>query len=82
MMTLYMVFEQIEERRLRYTSKIRASANAAARPPSRLGRYVLGPGAGIPVQRRRASAKARAPMRLNIDCAAMQELNDKTLIGR
>ncbi|MGI9424474.1 MAG: serine hydrolase [Hyphomicrobiaceae bacterium] len=37
MMTLYLVFEQIEDRRLKYSSKIRVSARAASRPPSRLG---------------------------------------------
>ena len=37
MMTLYLVFEQIENRRLSYKTRITASATAAAQPPSRIG---------------------------------------------
>jgi D-alanyl-D-alanine carboxypeptidase len=37
MMTLYLVFEQIEQGRLNYQTKIKASANAAAAAPSKLG---------------------------------------------
>jgi D-alanyl-D-alanine carboxypeptidase len=36
MMTLYIVFEQIEQGRLSYQTKIKASANAAAAAPSKL----------------------------------------------
>ncbi len=37
MMTLYIVFEQIEQGRLTYQNRIKASANAAAAAPSKLG---------------------------------------------
>ncbi|MEO1544186.1 MAG: SPOR domain-containing protein [Pseudomonadota bacterium] len=37
MMTLYMVFDLIEKKRLSYGSKIRISAQAASQPPSKLG---------------------------------------------
>ena len=37
MMTLYMVFERIENRQLSYKTRITASARAAAQPPSRIG---------------------------------------------
>ena len=37
MMTLYMVFERLEDGRLRYGSKITASPRATARPPSKIG---------------------------------------------
>lgn len=37
MMTLYMVFDLIEEGRLDYNDKIRISAQAASQPPSKLG---------------------------------------------
>ena len=37
MMTLYLIFEHIEDKRLRYTDKIRASSRAAGQPPSRIG---------------------------------------------
>ncbi len=46
MMTLYMVFEQIERGKLGYASRIPISANAAATPPSKLG---LEPGDTISV---------------------------------
>lgn len=37
MMTLYMVFDAIERRKLTYNSRIRASRYAASRPPSKIG---------------------------------------------
>lgn len=37
MMTLYMVFERLQDGRLTYRSKITASPRAAARPPSKIG---------------------------------------------
>lgn len=37
MMTLYMVFERLKDGRLSYSTPIRMTANAAGRPPSKLG---------------------------------------------
>ena len=50
MMTLYLVFEQIEQGRLSYDSKIKVSAAAAAAAPSKLE---LDEGAEIALHRRR-----------------------------
>jgi D-alanyl-D-alanine carboxypeptidase len=47
MMTLYMVFELIEDNKLTYDTKITASREAASRPPSRIG---LKPGDQITVR--------------------------------
>jgi len=47
MMTLYIIFEHIEDQRISYQTTITASANAASRPPSKIG---LKPGEKITIR--------------------------------
>lgn len=47
MMTLYLVFEELERGRISLTTRLSVSANAASQPPSKLG---LPAGATIPVE--------------------------------
>lgn len=67
MMTLYIIFELIENRRLSYNATITASAEAARRPPSKLG---LRPGDRITV---RQAVKALVVKSANDVAAAVGE---------
>ena len=67
MMTLYIIFERIENRRLTYNAMITASAEAARRPPSKLG---LRPGDRITV---RQAIKALVVKSANDVAAAVGE---------
>lgn len=67
MMTLYIIFELIENRRLTYNAMITASAEAARRPPSKLG---LRPGDRITV---RQAVKALVVKSANDVAAAVGE---------